>query len=279
MGRSERSLGNLETPAEIFAAELRQLREQAGNPTYLRMHRACGKIRSKTALSEAAGGDHLPTWETVEAYVTALKANPADWRRRWEDAQDQERCRRERGAAPATAQQVEPAVHRTMPSPARLRRPLNVPRPVRFALVLVAGGAVGTAVSIFAMTHTDDVPAQTGPVAVIVQNKVAIGPATLIEDTTPEYLSAKPVPRCAERGCKIAGTTMWSGAIIPVVCQKHGAWMTNEDLASAGIAQNPGRSASTVWYRAVLPNGKTGYISVVYLQARYRNGMHLPRCR
>jgi hypothetical protein len=281
MGRSERSLGNLETPAEIFAAELRQLRERAGNPTYLKMHRACGKIRSKTALSEAAGGDHLPTWETVEAYVTALGANPADWLRQWEDAQDQERCRRDRGPAPAVAEQVEPgSVHQTPPPHTRLGRRLNGPRTVLHALVVaVTIACVVGVLSIFIVTRPHDVPAQTGPVAVVVQNKVAIGPTTLMEDSTPEYLSARPVPRCAERGCEIRGTTMWSGVIIPVVCQKYGAWMTNEDITSNGIGRNPGRSSSTLWYRAVLPTGNVGYISVVFLQARYRGGMHLPRCR
>ena len=57
-----------------------------------------------------------------------------------------------------------------------------------------------------------------------------------------------------------------------------GAWITNADLASKGIAENPGRASSTLWYRAVLLNGKTGDIPVVYLEARYRGGMHLPRC-
>jgi hypothetical protein len=128
------------------------------------------------------------------------------------------------------------------------------------------------------VTCRDHAHVQTGPAAVVVQNKVAIGPRTLMEDSTPEYLSTKPVPHCAKRGCEVPGTTMWSGAIIPVVCQMTGAWMTNADLASKGIAENPGRASSTLWYRAVLPNGKTGDISVVYLEARYRGGMHLLRC-
>jgi hypothetical protein len=111
-----------------------------------------------------------------------------------------------------------------------------------------------------------------------VQNEVAIGRITLIPDAAPAYLSTKPVPYCAERGCEVPGTTMWSGAIIHVICQMTGVLMTNADLASKGIAENPGRATSARWYRAVLPNGKTGDIPVVYLQARYRGGMNLPQC-
>jgi hypothetical protein len=85
----------------------------------------------------AAGGDHLPTWETVEAYVTALGANPVDWLRQWEDAQDQERCRRDRGPALAIPEQVEPgSVHETTPPRMRIGRRLNGSRPVLLAPVV-----------------------------------------------------------------------------------------------------------------------------------------------
>jgi hypothetical protein len=288
MGRSERPLGNEETPAEIFAAELRRLRAEAGNPTYLKMHRACGKIRSKTALSEAAGGDHLPTWETVEAYVSALGREPAAWRCRWEEAQDQERGRRERGVVPVVAEPAS-AVPDDADVPARkypaVRQRLSRPS-VRVLAVAVGSAGVAGALTLLVAASWDHgrghgpagVTLRPGPVAVVVQNKVAIGPRALIEDSTPEYLSTRPVPRCAERGCEIRGTDMWSGAIIPVVCQMTGAWMTNEDAASKGIAENPGRASSTLWYRAELSTGKTGDIPVVYLQARFRGGMNLPRC-
>ena len=117
----------------------------------------------------------------------------------------------------------------------------------------------------------------SGPVAVVVQNKVAVG-TKLIEDSTPIYLSSRPVPYCSRQGCKLEGTDMWSGTIVSVTCQISGAWMTNEDLASVGVAHNPGRAASSIWYRATLPDRRTGYISEVYLQAQYRGGMNLHRC-
>jgi hypothetical protein len=41
--------------------ELRKIRAQDDSPTYVSMVR--GTRRSSTALSEAAGGDKLPTWD------------------------------------------------------------------------------------------------------------------------------------------------------------------------------------------------------------------------
>jgi hypothetical protein len=154
-------------------------------------------------------------------------------------------------------------------------------------VLAVAAGSAGVAVALSLLVaatgdhghiHGPTATLHSGPIAVVVQNKVAIGPRALTEDSTPEYLSTKPVPHCAERGCEVPGTKMWSGALIPVVCQMTGAWMTNEDLASKGITENPGRASSTLWYRAELSTGKVGDIPVVYLQARYRGGMHLPWC-
>ncbi|SHN43327.1 WD domain-containing protein, G-beta repeat-containing protein [Cryptosporangium aurantiacum] len=45
--------------------------------------------RSRTALSEASGGDQLPRWETVEGYVRACDGDPQTWRFRWERVQEQ----------------------------------------------------------------------------------------------------------------------------------------------------------------------------------------------
>lgn len=85
MPRPERPVNPSAGPLQAFAVELRSLREQAGNPKYLLMARISG--RSRTALAEAAGGDHLPTWETVDAYVRACGGDPSAWRVRWEQVQ------------------------------------------------------------------------------------------------------------------------------------------------------------------------------------------------
>jgi tetratricopeptide (TPR) repeat protein len=85
MGRPERDL-DVSHPLHAFAAELRELRRRAGSPKYLSMSRKSGV--SRTALSEAAGGDHLPTWRTVDAYVVACGGRPLDWLPRWERLSD-----------------------------------------------------------------------------------------------------------------------------------------------------------------------------------------------
>lgn len=95
MGRPERPLDPAAGPIQAFASELRQLRRQAGSPKYLQMQRRTG--RSRTALAEAAGGDHLPTWDTVEAYVRACGGDLARWQARWAQARDALRSQRGHG--------------------------------------------------------------------------------------------------------------------------------------------------------------------------------------
>ncbi|MGQ4619849.1 helix-turn-helix domain-containing protein [Nocardia sp. R7R-8] len=73
-------------PVASFAQSLRELRQQAGNPKYLQMARMTG--RSRTALSEAAGGEHFPSWETTEAFVKACGGDLSDWRRAWEQTRE-----------------------------------------------------------------------------------------------------------------------------------------------------------------------------------------------
>lgn len=91
MARPERPLDPMAGPVQAFACELRALRRRAGSPNYLVMAEATGA--SKTALTQAAGGDHLATWETVAAYVRACGADPALWRPRWEQVREAVRVR------------------------------------------------------------------------------------------------------------------------------------------------------------------------------------------
>jgi WD40 repeat protein len=85
--------------------QLRALRVDAGSPKYLQMARRTG--RSRTALAEAAGGDHVPQWETVEAYVRACGGDPTEWIARWEQARAAA-SRNARGAPPAPHRYSEP---------------------------------------------------------------------------------------------------------------------------------------------------------------------------
>ena len=84
MPRPQRELDPDGGPLVELAAELRTLRDQAGTPKFAAMSRRTG--RSKTALAEAAGGRHLPRWETVDDFVRACGGDPAIWRPRWEQA-------------------------------------------------------------------------------------------------------------------------------------------------------------------------------------------------
>jgi Ig-like domain-containing protein/helix-turn-helix protein len=74
------------TTAKEFAAQLRTLRTDAGNPSFRTMAGRSGRI-SHTTLHEAATGTRFPSWETTREFVRACEADEAQWRRRWEDAQ------------------------------------------------------------------------------------------------------------------------------------------------------------------------------------------------
>jgi hypothetical protein len=115
-------------------------------------------------------------------------------------------------------------------------------------------------------------------VAVVVQNKVALGASALLEDTTPAYLSSKPAPYCTRNGCRIPGTELASGAVVVVNCHVVGAWMTNYNLDSSEVRPNPNKADSTLWYHVMLPSGVSGFLSEVYIEPRYRGGLGLPAC-
>jgi hypothetical protein len=87
MGRKQRLLDPATGPVAEFAAQLRALRQAAGNPTFAAMSRR--GHRSTSVLSEAAGGVELPTWPTVEAFLQACgHTDTAEWQDRWQQAQE-----------------------------------------------------------------------------------------------------------------------------------------------------------------------------------------------
>jgi hypothetical protein len=73
-------------PVQVFAADLRALRRRCGTPDFTAMARRTGA--SVDALNDAVGGEHLPAWATVAAFVRGCGAQAADWRGRWEEARD-----------------------------------------------------------------------------------------------------------------------------------------------------------------------------------------------
>ncbi|MBM0277165.1 FxSxx-COOH system tetratricopeptide repeat protein [Micromonospora tarensis] len=86
MPRPERELYPDLDPLHHFAAQLRQLRTRSGNPTYKNMARRSGK--SSSTLADAAGGDQLPSWDTVVAYAKACGADPERLLPIWERIRD-----------------------------------------------------------------------------------------------------------------------------------------------------------------------------------------------
>ena len=83
MPRVERPLAAGDGPVLRFAADLRKLRERAGNPVYRELSRRAHY--SPAALSEAAAGRRLPSLSVTLAFVSACAGDTAAWERRWRD--------------------------------------------------------------------------------------------------------------------------------------------------------------------------------------------------
>jgi hypothetical protein len=259
---------------QAFASELRELRSAAGEPVFTKMARATG--RSRTALTEAAGGDHLPTWDTVVAFVRACEGDEADWEHKWLAVREAMKpCE-----SAATTSSLGPD---TSPEPVVDDRPSPVPpfwrrRPWQLGM---AAAVIVVAVAAYFRTsgsRSDSSDERPAGIIAVVQNKIAIGPRVLVEDTTPAYLSTEPQPYCKRNGCAVANTDMRSAAVVPVTCHADGAYMVNYDLRDTTVQRNPNKIASTLWYWAVLPDGRAGYISEIYLEPQFRGGLNLPKC-
>lgn len=80
MGRSEKQLDPQSGPLAQLAVDLRELRHQAGGPTYREMSRTAGY--SPSALSAAASGANLPSAGVLTAYVRACGGDVDEWLRR-----------------------------------------------------------------------------------------------------------------------------------------------------------------------------------------------------
>ncbi|MGC0397910.1 WD40 repeat protein [Streptomyces sp. SAI-126] len=107
MGRPERPVDPSAGPVARFAHDLRQLRIAAGSPSYRTMAKEAGC--GATTLSQAASGERLPALAVVEAYVRACGGDPAPWRLRWKETeQEADRAR----AAQAAPSESAPAPYR-----------------------------------------------------------------------------------------------------------------------------------------------------------------------
>ncbi|MEU8635585.1 NBR1-Ig-like domain-containing protein [Amycolatopsis sp. NPDC048633] len=93
-------------PVAGFARRLWELKRAAGDPSYDRMRDEFGALASKSALSAAARGRHLPSWETTWEFVRVLAVGVLgqdetsarlEWRGCWEKAREPEPEVRETG--------------------------------------------------------------------------------------------------------------------------------------------------------------------------------------
>ena len=117
MGRREALLPA--GPLGEFAKALRDLRAGApGAPTYREL--AERARYSRTALSDAASGRRLPSWDVTAAFVTACGADPQEWRPRWEQLDTELRV----GAATSPA----PQESATAPAASPVSSPDNTSR-------------------------------------------------------------------------------------------------------------------------------------------------------
>jgi WD40 repeat protein len=81
MPRAERPLALGDSALLNFAADLRQLRQKAGNPTYRELAKRAHF--SVTTLSSAANGRQLPSLTVTLAYVRACDGDEQEWEERW----------------------------------------------------------------------------------------------------------------------------------------------------------------------------------------------------
>ncbi|MEJ2859751.1 hypothetical protein [Actinomycetospora flava] len=221
----------------------------------------------KSTIAAATRGPGLPNADLVTDVLGAVGLTPdevAAWRSR------HERLREPDAPPPPSAPPAPPAA----PAPPRRSTRRHVEIAVVAVLVVLVAG-LATALVLVLAAAPDAPPYRT----VVVQNRVAIGDGALVEDRSPSYLSSRPVARCANMpGCKIPGTDVGSGFTFVAVCQIVGEVITNADVTSTNIGQNPNAAVSEVWLGARAPDGRVGYISEVYLAPAYRGGLGLPAC-
>jgi Helix-turn-helix domain/Protein of unknown function (DUF2690) len=83
-GRPERPLNAEAGAVERLAAQLRQLREDAGRPSYRELSRRA--FYSHSALSQAAAGKELPSLPVTLAFAEACGGDRREWIARWRAA-------------------------------------------------------------------------------------------------------------------------------------------------------------------------------------------------
>jgi hypothetical protein len=148
------------------------------------------------------------------------------------------------------------------------------------------GGTMVAGVGVAALTgqfggHGSTTPSPVAGGAgktVTIDNRITVGPLRMSEDDALRLFTASEI--CRSDDCIVPGTSFYTGnKITGVVCQTHGAWVTNSDETTRADNRNPGRTQSRIWYGVRLKNGRMGYFSAVWAAKAQRDGMGLPDCR
>lgn len=97
----------------------------------------------------------------------------------------------------------------------------------------------------------------------------------MTEDSLPAVLSGKPVPIC----CAVKGSERRTGGRYDTaVCKTEGPYDTNGDDTSKLDDQNPDLARSNLYYGVLLPDGRFGFTSDVWVTKSERGGLGLRRC-
>ena len=176
-----------------FAAELHQLRVNAGTPSFRKIASISGCI-SHTTLAEAEKGLRLPSWETTREFVKACQGNEADWRRRWEKTKE------------AIAPPGE-AVLTPRPSNEKRKRHLRIPLILGAVVLLGVNALVITIISASLRDSTEET--EKSPKGTLIEGDQS----TFIDDVT---IRDKTRVRVGEKFTKVwkimnTGKVIWRG--------------------------------------------------------------------
>lgn len=120
-------------------------------------------------------------------------------------------------------------------------------------------------------------PPPPDTIQVTVYNKVTNDATTMREDT-PAYLSTVTKNYCKRDGCALGGTDVGTGAVITAYCQTSGDRTTNGWDGNSIDDGNPGLYESTRWYGIRWVDGRTGYLSEVWIDPSQHGGLGLRAC-
>jgi helix-turn-helix protein len=249
MGRPDRPLDPDAGPLAAFAAGLRELRSQAGNPTYRSL--AEQTHYSPTTLSDAAGGRKLPTLPVTLAYARVCGGDESVWRERWEQVSRELRAAESsRPAGASLDSEPRPRVPRIEAGPESESEPEPGPEPdidpgeaaprrrdrfrqrprlaIALSLCVVAGSAVA------AVDIPPRQPDRTKSLAAAKPSRPTTSATPVASaSTTPALASAPPTVSQSTSGSPPAQSPSAAPAVVVVATSPHAP------ATSSGAARNP----------------------------------------